>query len=165
MPDGQPKAITTPEAEPSIPPDAGGSGTDVVEPELPSKQQFIQEPIGPEGAPFIPGFGSSSQPPLFQEQITSLPPEDTAVKDQPKVDTPPLTTSTSNACQISPGLCQHSFSFTSFIRRALDCSNISCKNIVFIQLYHPFKKPIAKPADIPLVSGIPKFVRPSVSIL
>jgi hypothetical protein len=33
-------------------------------------------------------------------------------------------------------------------------------------LYHPLKKPpIAKPAEISLVSGIPKFVIPSVSIL
>jgi len=60
----------------------------------------------------------------------------------------------------SPFLSHHSF-----IRITLDCSNISCKNIVFIQLHHPFKKPIAKPADIPLVSGIPKFIRPYVSIL
>jgi hypothetical protein len=30
--------------------------------------------------------------------------------------------------------------------------------------YYPFRKPIAKPADIPLVRGIPKFVV-AVSIL
>jgi hypothetical protein len=107
MPDGQPEAIITPEAEPSIPPDTEGSGTDVVEPELSSEQPFIQEPSGLEGSPFIPGFGPSAQPPLFQEPITSLPPDDTIVEDQPEVNTaPPLTVSTLNVCQINPGICQ-----------------------------------------------------------
>jgi hypothetical protein len=105
--DGRPEAITTPEAEPPMPLDTEDRSTDVVVPELPSEQPFIQEPSGPEVSPFISEFGPSSLPPLFQERITSLPPEEKVVEDQSEVNTvPPLTASTSNLCQISPGLCQ-----------------------------------------------------------
>ena len=110
--DSQPEAITKPESEPLTPADTEGSGADVVEPELTSDQPFVQEPSGSEGSPIIPGFGPLSQPPLFQERITSLPPDDIIVEDQPEVNTaspltaPPLTASTSDICQIDPGLCE-----------------------------------------------------------
>jgi hypothetical protein len=87
-----PTEFTIPEGDPIVP----------IEPELPSEEPFILDPSKPEVSPFIPGFGLSSQP-VFEEQITSLPPEETIVEGQPITTTQP--TSTLDECLVNPELC------------------------------------------------------------
>jgi hypothetical protein len=74
--------------------DSENNSTDV---QFESEQPFIQEPSTLEVSPFIPGFGLTSQPELFDEQITSLPPEEPITTTQ--------RTSTLDECLENPELC------------------------------------------------------------
>lgn len=80
--------------------DSENNSTDV---QFESEQPFIQEPSSLEVSPFIPGFGLTSHQALFDEQITSLPPEETIVEDQPI--TTSQRTSTLDECSVNPELC------------------------------------------------------------
>lgn len=85
--------------------DTGKGSIGVVEPKPLVEQPSVQELGEQEGLAFIPGPGLSSQPLPSEEQISSLPPLDMTVDDQPKTSSVPQIELTLNECLVNPGLC------------------------------------------------------------